>query len=143
VRSSIGERGLLSDDKRVIALFKEGGRQYRADNPGRKRILRYRVDGEMIERGERCDFLLGLPRQSHVYLIELKGTNLKKAARQILATLDALHDRIERYVPHGRVVLRRIQRPDLRSADVIALERKLAVLGGSFRRECNVLVESV
>jgi hypothetical protein len=143
MRDRIGEKGLLSDDARPEGCFREKGKEYKALNPKRRRMLRYRIDGTIIDVGRCCDFAMGLPQLDTVYFIELKGTDLKEAASQILATVTALEPKIHDYIIHGRIVLSRIQRPDLRSSHMIALERKLAQHKGSVKRECKVMTETV
>lgn len=143
VRERIGETGLLSDDTRSIVHFGERGKEYHAHNTMSRRVLRYRVDGAIITEGRRCDYAMGLPREAVVYLIELKGKSLREAACQIRATMETLRQRICGYTIHGRVVLRRIQRPDLRASDVMILERTLARSGGSFKRECLSMTEDI
>jgi len=143
MRARLGETGILSDDKRATAVFQEEAKEYRAENPRQRRILRYRVDGQMVTDGERCDFLMGVPQLNGVYLIELKGANLKKTASQILATLRSLENRIAPYRWHARVVVSRVQRPAVRPAIVIKLEKRLAARGGRLRYASQVLVEHI
>lgn len=126
-----------------MVVFQEAARKYFGENPRKRRILRYRVDGQMIVDGERCDFLFGIPENGNVYLIELKGANLKKAASQILTTMGKIGNRLVPYRQHGRIVLSRVQRPAVRPTIVLALERKLIERGGRLKYASQVLAEQI
>jgi hypothetical protein len=143
MRSRLGEAGILNDDTRALVVFEEHGRRYRAENPDRIQVLRYRVDGGLITEGERCDFLMGLPARRGVYFVELKGANLKRAVRQILATINCLHRRLASFHLHARIVLTRLQRPAVRPAIVLRLERMLAQRGGRLKCASRLLVERI
>jgi hypothetical protein len=143
MRSLLGEDGLLSDDKRSVATFEEYGKMYRGENDEGKRLLRYKVDGEWKLDGPRCDFALCLPETKVIYLIELKGKDLRTAATQIYETLHKLKEKIDACKVHARVVLSRVQQPDIRSTQVVKLERELIKYKGSFKRQCSQMREKV
>lgn len=153
MRSKIGDIGLLSDDSRSQLTASENGRSYRVTNSTKRRLLLYRVDGGVITSGLRCDYALGMPGDSEsvvaseqvsiVNLIELKGTDLKHAAAQILSTLTELGSKLDGFTINGRIVLSRVSRPDIRASNVIALERKLATLGGELRKSSRTMDETV
>jgi len=140
MKTRLGTNGLLSDDARTVACFEELGCRYRARNPQGRRVLRYRVDGCMLTRGEVCDFALCVPSFGTVCFVELKGSDLKKAASQLRSTIESLRETMSPYVVHARVVLRRVQRPDLRCSQLLALERWLARQGGTMQR-CTISLE--
>lgn len=143
VQDKIGSAGLLSSDKRKLAVVGENNREYRGSNGREATILIYRVDGGLIQQGQRCDYAIGVSDNDSVYLIELKGSDLKHAASQISATLDTIGDRISECTVHGRVILSRVSRPDLRASGVIALERRLAQHRGSLIKACSILEENI
>lgn len=143
MRSRIGEIGLISDDARRIVCFEENRREYRAENSMERRTLCYRIDGEVIQSGERCDYAMGFPIYGVVCLIELKGNDLKKAVKQLLSTLNILRDKIEPYIVHCRVVLSRVSRPDIRSSNHIRLERMLSQRGGTLRQSTKTMIENI
>jgi len=78
-----------------------------------------------------------------LYLIELKGENLRDAAEQLLATLSF----VKRLLPgcsfEARIVLSRVKRPDLPAASVVALERQLAKLGGRLIKATRLIEEAI
>lgn len=139
-----GNIGLLSADNRKIVQFEENGMVYKGINNGLKHALRYDVDGAMISGGtKRCDKAIFLPDSETVYLIELKGTDLKKAAEQISQTMLTLHSNLDGCVVHGRVICTRIPTPDIRSTQVMRLELALAKKNGTFRKGCRLLSEDI
>lgn len=143
MRAKLGDQGLISDDKRAILSVTENARTYRILNPRGLRLLCYRVDGGMLISGRRCDYAIGVTDDMRLFLVELKGKNLREAAAQLLATLDVIAHRVQSCSVHARVVLSKFPRPDLRASTVIALERKLASWKGSFKRQCRELDETL
>ena len=71
MRSLLGDIGLLSDDNRAVAVFKQFGRVYRGENGNGKRLLRYKVDGEWQSDCRSCDFALGIPDCEIIYLTDV------------------------------------------------------------------------
>lgn len=144
MKIKFGTTGLLSDDRRTVAQFNENGMIYRGINNTNKKVLRYRIDGAMISGGvKKCDHALGLPEEQILYLIELKGSDLKKAAEQIYETISALRDKLDGMIVHGRAVCSRIPKPDLRSSQIIRLERALAQRQGSFFKQSKIIEEII
>lgn len=142
MRTNLGDKGLLSDDDRPIIALREGSRRYRGRNPGKARILCYRVDGGVVNVGRRCDYAVGLPELNKVLLVELKGKNLRTACAQIVATIQRLQASLASFVVCARIVVSRVQRPDLRSAAMINLERQIACAGGDVRKASGLMEET-
>lgn len=69
--------------------------------------------------------------------------SLRDAAAQVLATFAVLEQRLTNICFHGRVVLSRMQHPDLRASIVIELERRLAKRQGELKRACSFMEETV
>jgi hypothetical protein len=63
--------------------------KFRLKNPEQISVRVVRVDGCAIKEGIRCDFLLVLPDQQEIY-IELKGSNVSHAVKQIARAIDLL-----------------------------------------------------
>lgn len=144
MRTRLGNNGLLSDDQRQFLSLSEAGKNYRLNNPNLRRLLCYQVDGGIItNQEERCDYAVGIPQKGELYFIELKGKDFRKAASQVLQTLRTLDARINGYILYARIVLSRVQRPDLRATSVIALERMIARSGGDLCRASRLLEENV
>ena len=145
MRAELGERGLRFDDARRVVAFEESGRRFEATNERGARLLGYRVNHELLPSsgGKACDYLLGVPQEPKVYLIELKGHHLRDAARQVRSTIARLGRKLHGKRVYARVVLSRVPRPDLRSSEVLVLERILAGYGGSLRYRSILIAESI
>lgn len=74
-------------DSRRIQVFEENGRKLTLNNSNIVETVRIKVDGcEINDTSIRCDYMLMVnPKQLDIY-IELKGTNLDHAKKQIIAT---------------------------------------------------------
>ncbi len=72
---------LCSKNAAWIVSRDKGNPQYhRADNRRRAYVTQYKIDGIVITTGNRCDFMLMNEDTKIAYLIELKGSDLVKAA---------------------------------------------------------------
>ena len=140
MRKTLGEAGLQSDDRRVLLVAQENSREYRLSNPARTRLLKYRVDGHWPQKKTTCDYAIGLPDKKRIILIELKGKDIRHAAVQILDTIEYISTKKLDVEIHARIVLSRVSRPDIRSSDVIRLEKELIKYKGDVKR-ASVLIE--
>ncbi len=66
-------------------VVKEHKRSARFRRPDHEEILVIRVDGGLITAGERADYIVAHPKIVDV-IVELKGSDVSKAIRQIRAT---------------------------------------------------------
>lgn len=71
-------------------------------NPNRIDVTRIRVDGCEINEGIRCDYLL-LKEDEEIF-IELKGTDLNHALRQIVATMQRLSEDLPFYPKRAYII---------------------------------------
>ena len=145
MRAELGERGLRFDDDRPTVAFSELHRRYEARNPSRKRLVGYRVDGELLDVASQkaCDYLLGIPHEQKVYLVELKGPHLRQAVGQLRESLGRLSKQLQGKMISGRVVLSRVSRPDIRASETLTLARALAATGGDLRYKSIRLTEEI
>lgn len=60
-------------------------------NPQKQKIMKVKIDDGLITVGERADYAVVHPQVADV-LIELKGSDVSKAIRQLRATLPAWRD---------------------------------------------------
>jgi hypothetical protein len=134
---------LRSDDTRRKLVLSEKGREYRVLNPNGRRLMHYQIDHCFAVPGKRCDHAIGVPELSLIRFVELKGKDLRSAAEQIYSTILVCESDLMGLKVHARVVLSRVQRPDLRSSDVVRLERKLAQYGGKLQQASRVMEEAV
>lgn len=98
--------------KIIISRDPRNRQQHIAINQDRSEIYQYRIDGEVIKEGQRCDFLLWNEEKSQVYFIELKGSDLEKALAQIEQTEYKLRTRcpnvFDKCMLNYRVVLNKM-----------------------------------
>ncbi|EJX1709253.1 hypothetical protein ODU63_003398 [Vibrio cholerae] len=140
----LGEIGLVASDSRINIKFEEQKMIYLAKNNGRKKVHMYDVDGKMISSGsKKCDKALVVPINEEIYLIELKGCDLKKAATQIYETINYLGDKLDGHKIHGRIVCSRMPKPDIKASQVVRLERELAKRKGNLKKNSQQLQEDI
>lgn len=108
--------------KIIVSRDKDGGRsEHRARNLHECYVSHYQIDGEVIkkERPEkRCDFLLFNEDKKEAYLIELKGSDIKKATEQLDSTAEFLKEELEIYRKKFRVVYSGSKTHNLITADI-------------------------
>ena len=137
-----GEGKLYGDNRSTIS-FSENGRTFRAQNRHKKSIEAYHVDGKAVNSGARCDYALVIPLENNIYLIELKGKDLGYAAGQISATLETLKQKIAGCKVFGRIVLSRVQVPDIKTIPVITCQKKLRDYQGDLKYKAVLLEEQI
>jgi len=69
-----------------LIKLEENGKKAIFRNQNRLNHHVYKIDGCVIDEGERADFLVNSP-DGHSVILELKGCNVEKACRQIYSTL--------------------------------------------------------
>jgi hypothetical protein len=140
----LGRVGLTINDNRKIVTLSENGMIYKAKNNQKKKVICYDIDGVMIvSESKKCDKALGIPDEEKLFLVELKGCDLKKASEQILATIQTLDEKISGYKVFGRIVCSRVPKPDIRSTQVVRLERELAKRKGNLKKNSKIIEESI
>lgn len=73
-------------------VFRENKARICFLNPNRKAYDRITVDGCVIRKGNKCDFLLTSCEYGDQYFVELKGENLEHAIVQLESTFAKLLD---------------------------------------------------
>jgi hypothetical protein len=117
---------------------------YKAHNPEKNTLARYRVDGCLLTTGIRCDYVIINANKRTVYFIELKGVDLVHGVRQIAESISQLGAQVSSYNSiNARIVLRRVQAPDLKSVEIIKLERRLRKRNGTFLKQARCIEENV
>lgn len=80
-----------------------------ANNPQKKHIRQFKVDGEVFTHGtdpKRCDYLLLDDTGQQSYYIELKGSDVLAAIAQIETTISLISPSIKDYAILCRIVYR-------------------------------------
>lgn len=112
-----GFLSLCSKNAAQIISRDKGNPQYhKGNNPDRAYVTHYKIDGIVIKSGRRCDYLL-LNEESHIaYLIELKGSDLVKAAEQLEATELTLKHELSDYKVQYRIVANKCKTQEIKSS---------------------------
>ncbi len=78
-------------------VAKEKGKEFRIINKAQKTICRIHVDGCLIRnnQGKRCDYFFKICETEKSFLVELKGTDISEAVRQIISTFDFLNNKLK------------------------------------------------
>lgn len=106
----------------------EKGKTYEYINKSNNFVVKIRVDECLIkgEQHNKCDFLiLSCGEQKNAYLIELKGSDLDHAAKQILNVIHLFQDELSAFEIHARIILSKVYQEDLKGENYIKLHRKI------------------
>lgn len=108
--------------------FKEKGKQYTAINPQLKVCHEYHhLDKQKFFDNRPCvDYALYLIKDKILYLIELKGSDVKRAYQQALSTFDNLdaNNCLDNCTTKARIVLKKTRTPALRDNKLKVLVKK-------------------
>ena len=97
----------LREGTQPIFKSEENGCVHIGKNVSGHTIRHYKVDNGIIPQNdsqERCDYLLLNDTDKRAYYIELKGSDLEKAIRQIENSIRLLHSGISSYTVFPRIV---------------------------------------
>ncbi|MBL7784628.1 MAG: hypothetical protein JNM36_01880 [Chitinophagales bacterium] len=133
-------------DQRQNISVEENKRKYLASNTQQNTFALYRIDGCVIKDGERCDFLLLKCEENGIiaYFIELKGSDLTRALEQINASIDKLLPKLKPHLAvHARIVLTKVNAPDIKGSDYIKLSKKIRQLGGTIKQQVRLIEEKL
>ena len=137
-----------SYDKRNTVVAQEKRSKYIMLNPAQKILLHLSVDDCLLHQadGEQCDRLIAVCEDKKLFFIELKGSNVKKAASQLLNTVD--HAFFRPYLEDAeasfaRIIPTRTQPPDLKSSAYRKLEQRMARLKGNVRQQAQQMTETI
>ncbi len=100
---------------------------YTMQNPEKKHIRQFQVDGEVFPKDrepERCDVLLLNDTDRQSYYVELKGTDIPKAVRQIESTISLISSSIKNYTIFCRIVVHRARTHKIKDHTVLAWQNK-------------------
>lgn len=67
----------------IVSRDQKNKQYHKGKNVNGCYVTHYRVDGDVIRDGSRCDFLLINEDAKIAYLVELKGSDLVKALAQL------------------------------------------------------------
>ena len=102
--------------REIVSRDKKNSQYHKAINSSGSEVSHYQIDGVVIKNGNRCDFLLINETSKNAYLIELKGSDLTKAARQLEATANALHAELAQYQLQYRIIANKCKTQEIQSS---------------------------
>lgn len=112
-----GFKSLCSRNAGQIISRDKGNPQYhKANNISKSFVTHYKIDGNVIKSGSRCDYLLLNEDKKKAYFIELKGSDLVKAARQLEAAERILHNEVAAYEVYYRIAANKCKTQEVRSS---------------------------
>ena len=104
------------NDKQIVSRDK-GNRQYhKAINAEKEYVTHYQIDGVVIKSDDRCDYLLINEDKKIAYLIELKGSDLVKAAKQLETTENVLRQELTGYNLRYRIIANKCKTQEIHSS---------------------------
>ena len=110
-------KSLCNKNAAQIVSKDKGNPQYhKGNNSGKVYVTHYKIDGVVIKTGSRCDYLLMNEEAKVAYLIELKGSDLVKAAEQLEATEKILIQELSSYSLQYRIVANKCKTQEIRSS---------------------------
>lgn len=113
----IGFKSLCSKNAVQIVSKDKGNPQYhKGKNIAKAYVTHYKIDGIIIKTGNRCDYLLMNENTQVAYLIELKGSDLVKAAEQLEATEKVLQQALSAYKLQYRIVANKCKTQEINSS---------------------------
>lgn len=101
---------------KIVSRDKGNPQYHKGINIDKAFVTHYKIDGIVIKTGSRCDYLLINEEKRTAYLIELKGSDLVKAAEQLEATEDVLRQELSDYKLQYRIVANKCKTQDIRSS---------------------------
>lgn len=131
----------LCEDHQKNVVSRDYGtkRKHTAINPnGACFVTQYNIDGVVIRTGKRCDFLVMNEDKKDAYLIELKGSDVEKAAEQLVETAKTLSEQLRSYNKHYRIVCTRC-----RTHAINSTKYKKLTAGKDFKRAENEMTENI
>ncbi len=123
----------------------ENKSKYSLNNPHRREVCKISVDGCLVAepQSKQCDYLFLSCNTSLAFFIELKGKDLTHAIQQLDKSIDNLSPNLEEFAINARVVLSKIQTPDLRTSKYKKFVTKINRLGGTFKHKNKILTETL
>lgn len=100
----------------IISKDRKNPQYHKAVNKEYNEVTHYQVDGLVIKDGMKCDYLLINETKKVAYLIELKGSDLVKAAKQLENTEKILHQELLGYSLRYRIVANKCKTQEIRSS---------------------------
>lgn len=117
------------DEHAPIIVSQDGGAKspkHIANNRRKSLVYQYKIDGEVIAQGPRCDYLVMNEDMKTAYLIELKGSDLETAAAQLEETAKKLARGLYSYELSFRIVANKCKTQEIESTAFRKYRKKWA-----------------
>ena len=108
---------LCQDRAKTIVSRDQGGQVHIGNNIDRNKVTHYKIDGVVIKEGIKCDYLLFDEEKRTAYLIELKGSDLIWAAKQLEKTQVILANQLNSYTVHYRIVANKCKTQEIETSE--------------------------
>ena len=130
-----------------LIVAEEKGMVYRLKNEAQKEIVKYKIDGGLIQSQDdnKCDYGI-YTEDKLLILVELKGRHYKHAVTQILSTIEKLKlkDTSDINKLFARVVLSKGHEvPGTKTSDEMKLDRIIKGKGGNVKKKVNLIEENL
>ena len=100
----------------IVSRDKKNPQCHKRNNTSREEVTHYQIDGVVIKTGNKCDYLLINETKKVAYLIELKGSDLVKAAQQLESTEIFLKKELSDYKLQYRIVANKCKTQEIHSS---------------------------
>ncbi len=119
-------------NQRIVVCQDTGTCKYTANNKKSKLIAKYTIDNNVIKDGKRCDFLVLNNTDKDAFFIEVKGSDIEYAIKQIEATEKELQLSTLGYNAFYRIVYK-TGTHDVNSSKVMNWKKNCGVKNGRKR----------
>ena len=102
---------------KIVSKDNRNPQKHIALNVDRNKVNHYSIDGNVICSGNRCDYLLMNEDKMDAYLIELKGSDLCHAAKQLEETENILKRKLEEYNIYYRIVANKCKTQEIETSE--------------------------
>lgn len=101
---------------KIVSRDSKNPQYHKGINVNKAHVTHYKIDGVVIRNGNKCDFLLLNEDVKKAYLIELKGSDLVKAAEQLASTEALLKKELSSYEIYYRIVANKCKTQEINSS---------------------------
>ena len=108
----------------IVSKDRKSAVKHIAHNREASDVSHYRIDGEVIKEGSRCDYLLLNETKKDAYFIELKGSDISHALEQLDETAKKLSSELAGYTLYFRIVANRINTQAIRDTKYHRYQKK-------------------
>ena len=109
----------------IISKDKGNPQKHIAKNVNQAYVTHYKIDGVVIKEGHnKCDYLVLNEDSKTAYLIELKGSDLCKAAQQLETTENILSNELRAYDKRYRIIANKCKTQEINSSSYIKFKKK-------------------